>query len=151
MVKKISQLTFTVCFMRRFPETVRKKSRIEIIPMIDVMMFLLVFFVLISTNVIPALGLKMKLPSSSTAANNRPPERVVVTLPAQGRLQLDGQDFENDDGLIKALQQRKAAAANGLAIIINGDESVPLQRLVDLMDVVKSQGIESISIAAKKK
>lgn len=40
-----------------------KKARIEIIPMIDVMMFLLVFFVLISLNVIPALGIKTSLPA----------------------------------------------------------------------------------------
>ena len=43
----------------------RKKARIEIVPMIDVMMFLLVFFVLISLHVIPALGIKTQLPTSS--------------------------------------------------------------------------------------
>lgn len=137
--------------MRRFPETVRKKSRIEIIPMIDVMMFLLVFFVLISTNVIPALGLKMKLPSSSSAVNNRPPERVIVNLPAEGALQIDGREVGNPAALAEQVKQRKLAATNGIAVIINGDESVALQRLVDLMDLLKSEGIESISIAAKKK
>ena len=43
----------------------RRKARIEIIPMIDVMMFLLVFFVLISMNVIPATGIKTQLPGST--------------------------------------------------------------------------------------
>lgn len=137
--------------MRRFPETVRKKTRIEIIPMIDVMMFLLVFFVLISINVIPALGLKMKLPSSSSAINHRPPERVIVNLPAEGSLQIDGQDVAGQKVLADMVKQRKAAAPNGIAVIINGDESVALQKLVDLMDVLKSEGVESISIAAKKK
>ena len=42
--------------MRHWPEKRRKRARIEIIPMIDVMMFLLVFFVLISANVLSALG-----------------------------------------------------------------------------------------------
>ena len=41
--------------MRSWPLRTRKASRIEIIPMIDVMMFLLVFFVLISINALPAL------------------------------------------------------------------------------------------------
>ncbi|MEI6469787.1 MAG: biopolymer transporter ExbD, partial [Betaproteobacteria bacterium] len=45
--------------MRTFPDFAVKKARIEVIPMIDVMMFLLVFFVLISINVIPAGGLKV--------------------------------------------------------------------------------------------
>ncbi|MFY8082051.1 MAG: biopolymer transporter ExbD, partial [Limnohabitans sp.] len=48
--------------MRHWQQTQRKKARIEIIPMIDVMMFLLVFFVLISVNVIPALGIKTQQP-----------------------------------------------------------------------------------------
>ena len=51
--------------MRQWQQTQRKKARIEIIPMIDVMMFLLVFFVLISVNVIPALGIKTEQPNSS--------------------------------------------------------------------------------------
>ena len=42
--------------MRSWPEKKERRARIEIIPMIDVMMFLLVFFVLISLNVLPALG-----------------------------------------------------------------------------------------------
>ena len=59
--------------MSRWPDAPRKKTRIELVPMIDVMMFLLVFFVLISINVIPALGLKTKLPQSSQAKEERPP------------------------------------------------------------------------------
>ncbi|HQT43882.1 MAG TPA: biopolymer transporter ExbD, partial [Halothiobacillus sp.] len=51
--------------MRRWQETPPNKARIEIIPMIDVMMFLLIFFVLISLNVIPAQGIKTQLPKSS--------------------------------------------------------------------------------------
>lgn len=48
--------------MRTWPKRPTKSVRIEIIPMIDVMMFLLVFFVLISIHVLPALGLKVALP-----------------------------------------------------------------------------------------
>jgi biopolymer transport protein ExbD len=51
--------------IRVWPQPKRKYARIEIIPMIDVMMFLLVFYVLISINVLPALGLKVALPHSA--------------------------------------------------------------------------------------
>ena len=57
--------------MRQWPERRERRARIEIIPMIDVMMFLLVFFVLISVNVLPALGLKITPPSSAR------PDKVV--------------------------------------------------------------------------
>jgi biopolymer transport protein ExbD len=79
--------------MRHWPTTVKRKSRIEIIPMIDVMMFLLVFFVLISVNVIPVLGVKTQLPSSSQSQLLKTPTRqVVVSLAKEGRILVDGND-----------------------------------------------------------
>ena len=44
-----------------------KKARIEIIPMIDIMFFLLVFFIMITLHMIPNAGLKTQLPSSASA------------------------------------------------------------------------------------
>lgn len=137
--------------MRRFPTTPRKKSRIEIIPMIDVMMFLLVFFVLLSINVIPALGLKVKLPISSQVQDNHPPVKVQLGIPAEGAYMLDGEPVANLSQLAAQLIQRKQAASHGIAVVIHGDESASLQRLVDVMDVLKSNGIEAMTISAKRK
>ena len=149
--------------MRRFPQHARKKSRIEIIPMIDVMMFLLVFFVLISINVIPALGIKMNLPSANSVKEDHPPVRVILGIGSDGTYQLEGQTFASLAGLqasLLAIKNQNEAKSNSsasrpasprLAVIINGDELSPLQRLVDVMDMLKSNGIDSMTIAAKKK
>lgn len=137
--------------MRRFPTTPRKKSRIEIIPMIDVMMFLLVFFVLLSINVIPALGLKVKLPVSSQAQENHPPVRVQLGIPAEGVYVLDGEPVANLSKLAALLIQRKQASPTGIAVVIHGDEQASLQRLVEVMDVLKSNGIDAMTISAKRK
>lgn len=58
--------------------------------MIDVMMFLLVFFMLVRINVIPALGLKTVLPESSQAQENKSRRNAIITLARTGELQLDG-------------------------------------------------------------
>lgn len=137
--------------MRRFPNTPRKKSRIEIIPMIDVMMFLLVFFVLISINVIPALGLKVKLPQSSSAQDHRPPVRVILGIPASGSFTIDGESVQDLASVTRILQQRKQGAANGIAVIVQGDEAASLQKLVEVMDALKSAGMEAMTISAKRK
>ena len=135
--------------MRRFPNQPRKRTRIEIIPMIDVMMFLLVFFVLISINVIPALGLKMKLPQSSQAREDHPPKRVILGISAQGEFLLDGVEFRSLESMQPSLiKLRDEASANGgdvkknLVVIINGDQESKLQQLVDVMDLLKSNGID---------
>jgi biopolymer transport protein ExbD len=126
--------------------------------MIDVMMFLLVFFVLISINVIPALGLKMKLPQSSQAREDHPPKRVILGISAQGDFLLDGVEFRSLESMQSSLiKLRDEASANGgdvkknLVVIINGDQESKLQQLVDVMDLLKSNGIDSMTIASKKK
>ena len=137
--------------MKRFAETTRKKSRIEIIPMIDVMMFLLVFFVLISLNVIPALGLKTKLPTSTSATQENPPKRIIVTLLRDGTIQADGQSLASLDELTKVINLKKQEYANNYTVVIQGDEAASMQSLIDVMDILKKNNVESMTISAKRK
>lgn len=117
--------------------------------MIDVMMFLLVFFVLISINVIPATGVKTQLPTSSTATPNKDLKSAVITLGKTGELQLNGENVASD-GLLPRLQDMKRRYAK-LSLVVKGDAEVPLQRLIDVMDLLKAGGFEAMSIAAKQK
>jgi biopolymer transport protein ExbD len=125
-----------------------KKARIEIIPMIDVMMFLLVFFVLISLNVIPALGIKTSLPGSAQPEKLQVRKHAVVTIAPNGLVQLDGTDYSLA-GMSSALKQLKASG--DVDVVINSDKDVSVQQLVDVMDGIKSSGITSIAISSKKK
>lgn len=117
--------------------------------MIDVMMFLLVFFVLISLNVIPSMGVKTALPSSSQSQDLKSVRNAIVTLAKSGELQLDGQPVEPAAlvGRIRALER----PGQKLSVIINGDREVELQRLIDVMDALKDGGFDALSIAAKRK
>jgi biopolymer transport protein ExbD len=135
--------------MRHWNDKAARRSRIEIIPMIDVMMFLLVFFVLVSINVIPALGLKTMLPKSSHAEENRSRRNAIITLAKTGELQLDGNEVTIVDlpRRLRALQKPEEK----LFVIINGDEATELQLLIDVMDALKSAGFEAFSIATKRK
>ena len=126
-----------------------RKARIEIIPMIDVMMFLLVFFVLISLHVIPALGIKTSLPGSSQPEKLEIRKHALVTVAQNGQVQLDGSDYSLA-GLGSALAQLKKSAAN-VDVVINSDKNVSVQQLVDVMDTIKSSGITSIAISATRK
>ncbi|MDP9534243.1 biopolymer transporter ExbD [Pseudomonas protegens] len=134
--------------MRSWDVAKKKKAHIEIIPMIDVMMFLLVFFVLISLNVIPAVGIKTQLPVASTAQQLKPQNKAVITLGLQERLQLDGQDL--DEGALLAQLKLLNNGSEKLVIIINSDQGVEVKRLVSVMDLLKGNGFSSVSIATRK-
>jgi biopolymer transport protein ExbD len=132
--------------MRTWPPRSRKPARIEIIPMIDVMMFLLVFFVLISLNSLPSRGVKVALPYAADAAHLDVPKRITLTLTAEGEVYLDGTRIELND-LSDQLQQLERA--NKLTVIIAGDQRAKLQPLVSVLDALKRAGIGSASIIAK--
>lgn len=134
--------------MRSWDEPKKQKARVEIIPMIDVMMFLLVFFVLISLNVIPALGLKTQLPSSSTAQDLKPQTKAVITIAKEDVIQVDGENTTLDALTARLDKLRKDGEK--LNLIINSDRGVEVQRLVDVMDTLKKGGFDSISIATRK-
>ncbi len=134
--------------MRSWEESKKKRLHIEIIPMIDVMMFLLVFFVLISLNVIPALGIKTQLPGAAHAQQLKPQNKAVITLGLDDRLQLDGKDLDQTELVVqlKAMENPEQK----MVIILNSDEGVEVARLVSVMDVLKSSGFSSVSIATRK-
>ena len=135
--------------MRHWEQAKKPRARIEIIPMIDVMMFLLVFFVLISINVIPALGVKTTLPTSSQVQDLKTVINAIVTLGKDQELQLNGKPVSLDQ-LSPAIHKMERADAK-VNVIVNGDKSVDMQRLLDVMDALKEGGFDAMSIAAKKK
>ncbi|MGD8107896.1 ExbD/TolR family protein [Pantoea sp. FN0302] len=133
--------------MRSWNEARKNKAHIELIPMIDVMMFLLVFFVLISLNVIPAQGLKTQLPGAASAQQLKPQKKAIVTLGDNDRLQLDGQPIALQELVGKLKQQQQSEP---LTIILNSDKGVAVERLVTVMDNLRQGGFTSVSIATRK-
>jgi biopolymer transport protein ExbD len=136
--------------MHRFPSYEKKSSRIEIIPMIDVMMFLLVFFVLISLNVIPMTGVKTKLPTSGVTEQANPKNKVVITLLKNGEMMFDDIKVQVSN-LSSLLEKKKSEFGENFSVLINGDEASSLQNLIDVMDVLKKNNISAMTIAAKKR
>ena len=134
--------------MLHFDDIPTRKARIEIIPMIDVMMFLLIFFVLISLNVIPAFGLKTSLPGSTTAqravSTTKP---VVITLLDDGRVALDGQPVAASElpGRLRTVHQADLKRR----VVVNADQTAKWQAVVEVMDLLRAQGIESVTFSAR--
>jgi biopolymer transport protein ExbD len=135
--------------MRVWPEKKKRQARIEIIPMIDVMMFLLVFFVLISINVLPALGLKIKPPTSRAPDQVVERQRIMIGIDKEGKMMLDGKPVE----VIEIPERLNALAdpTKKMVVVIAGDEAAPFQNLVDVLDQLKIVGVASAQIVARPK
>lgn len=121
-----------------------RKGRIEIIPMIDIMLFLLVFFIMITLRMIPASGISTRLPTSSSA-QVLPRTPLVVELRSDGSLH-----FRNKTVSLSQLEQQ--LARNDLAhtqVILAGAKTVTLQQLVAVMDACRHAGISQMGIATR--
>ncbi|MDB5780284.1 MAG: biopolymer transport ExbD/TolR family protein [Caballeronia sp.] len=122
-----------------------KKARIEIIPMIDIMFFLLVFFIMITLHMIPNAGLKTQLPSSASAVA-LPPPKVTVTLSTDGRMSVDGRALTSAQ-LTAMLSARPDASHT--VVTIAGSKAAQIQDLVTVMDACRAAGVSQIALAAQ--
>ncbi|MHB8345637.1 MAG: ExbD/TolR family protein [Acidiferrobacterales bacterium] len=123
----------------------RKKARIEIIPMIDIMFFLLVFFIMITLRMIPSVGLGASLPSSATAVA-LPRPKVIVALGSDGAITAGGRTLSAVQ-LTAFLESRNPAHD---AVTIEGAKQASVQSLVAVMDACRAAGVEHIGLEARR-
>jgi biopolymer transport protein ExbD len=127
----------------RYFET--RKARIEIIPMIDIMLFLLVFFAMMTLRMIPTSGHISKLPTSSTSVK-MPPPKLLVEIKEDGVLFAEGAD-KSPEQITNLVKSRNPSE---LAVTIAGSDRVNLQQLMGAIDAVKRGGAIQIGLAAKQ-
>lgn len=128
----------------RYIET--RKARIEIIPMIDIMLFLLVFFAIVTLHMIPASGLGARLPQSATVAAIPHPD-MVISLAADGSISVDGTALS----LPELTERLKRSAPGKTTVTIAGAGQATLQSLIDVMDACRKAGITQLGIAARRR
>ena len=120
------------------------RPRVEVIPMIDIMMFLLVFFVVISLQMIAGTGVEMELPGSKTTREIKS-ATITVGVTRDNRIVIDGDSVSQEVLTQKLVELKKDQK---ISVIIAGDKDVALQTLIRVMDSIRGAGINSVGIAA---
>jgi biopolymer transport protein ExbD len=121
-----------------------ERPRVEVIPMIDIMMFLLVFFVVLSINMIAGTGLDMNLPGSKMTQDIEE-STITVGVKKDNQFIVDGEAISGESLTSKLLELKKNRT---VAVIIAGDKDVQLETLINVMDSFRGAGINSVGIAA---
>jgi len=122
-----------------------RKARIEIIPMIDVMLFLLVFFIMVTLQMIPDAGVNLQLPVSSQTDPLAHPKFTVNVLP-DGTIKVKGAEMTPD-------QLTAMFAADGdpakTELTIATDKATAFQHFMTVIDAARKAGVTDIGIAAQ--
>lgn len=123
----------------------RPKARIEIIPMIDIMLFLLVFFAMLTLRMIPTTGQTSKLPTSSTAVT-LPSPKLVVEIHDNGDLFMDGRPVT----ATQITDRVRVSDPATLAVTVAGSQAASLQQVMTVIDAVRHGGATQIGLASRK-
>lgn len=128
----------------KIPRNTPKKARIEIIPMIDTMFFLLVFFMIATLSMTNQSSLPVNLPHASGVPVDKQ-QVVTLTLTKDNQLFYDQELIPSPaEAALRLAQQSKAAQ---LSVVINADRSVEHGRVIEIMDMIRQTGITRLAVA----
>ena len=130
--------------MSRIRRRLKPSVNADMVPMIDVVFQLVIFF-MISSTFIQVPGIALTLPESETAEHVTVSE-LIVTIADNESVYLNDEQmtFEAADAVLKnyTLQQREALSG----VIVDGDKSVSYEAMVKCLDLLRRNGFEQIGL-----
>jgi len=124
-----------------------EEARIEIVPLIDIMFFLLASMMLVSLGAVRLKLLKADLPIAvaGNPAKSEPP--VTLSVSREGYMALDGRPLAEAEAL-DALK-KLAAAKPDLRLVLAADKDARHEQVLHALDYVRGAGIDKVAFAAK--
>ena len=122
-----------------------KKARIEIIPLIDIMFFLLASFMMASLTMIRLQSIKMDLPTATTATKDFKPDIVNISVDKVGDIFIE-KNRVNVVELASYLSNKFRINTN-VPVYISGDKDATHGMVIRVLDLVRRQGIQKVSFA----
>ena len=124
------------------------KPRIEMLPLIDVVFLLLVFFIYAMLSMAVHRGLPIVLPTSTSAKIEK--QLVLsVTVKADGSIYIDKEQTDLDS--LATLLKAKSSADKEPGVLLFADRNLAYQKLFRVLDQIRTAGIQRISLQAEAK
>jgi biopolymer transport protein ExbD len=124
-----------------------KRARIEIIPLIDIMFFLLASFMLVSLTMINMKGIDVNLPTATSAQPNNEPDFTMVSVDAFGDIYFDKEKVAKDDVLPRF--QKEYQENHNARVFIRADKDATYGNIVFVLDKARMAGIQKVGLEIK--
>ena len=125
----------------------RRRPRIEIIPLIDVIFFLLATFVLFTLSLNQSGGPRVALPTAATSEPRNPRDTVTITVRADGSLAWDKRAVTRDE-FIARLQALKQTDPDP-RLLLNGDRDALFTEFRYVIDEARKAGIAKVLVETR--
>ena len=125
------------------------KARIEIIPLIDIMFFLLAAFMMASLTMIKMQSIKMNLPTATQATRDFKPDIVNISVDRLGDIYVEKKLVSIVD--LSTVLSNKLRLSTNFPVYISGDKDATHGAVIRVLDTVRRVGIEKVSFAITPK
>jgi len=125
----------------------RRRTRLEIIPLIDIMFFLLASFMMVSLQMQKVSTLNASLPTATLATTTAKPDMITLTVERSGQVEMDKKSISFPE-LLTLLTNRYHLNTN-LPVYITGARDTTHGSVMYVLDFVKRAGIQRVAIAVK--
>jgi biopolymer transport protein ExbD len=125
----------------------RKRTRLEIIPLIDIMFFLLASFMMVSLEMQKVRTLKASLPTATQITSAKKPDMIKLKVDPYGQVSVDNESL-SFDGLRKLLAERLRANTN-VPVYLSGSRSSTHGQMVYVLDLLRQAGVQRVAFAVK--
>jgi len=125
-----------------FPE---KKARIEIIPLIDIMFFLLASFMMASLSMIKMQSIKMNLPTATQATRDFKPDILNISVDKIGDIYVEKKQVSVLE--LRSVLSNKFLKNTNFPVYISGDKDATHGSVIRVLDIVRREGIQKVSFA----
>lgn len=123
------------------------EARIEIIPLIDIMFFLLAAFMLVSLSMVNLKSVKVNLPTAVAASSDTARDFAVISVDKSGGLWLDKKPVGKNELLAQLAASAKANPK--LRLMISGDQDARHGDVIAALDLARRAGIDKVSFEIK--
>ena len=124
----------------------RKKPRIDIVPLIDVLMVLIIFF-LVTMQFRDLRALNVKLPKIETAGSNLVKNEITISISKDSKFYADAQEVSINK--LTSLMNAASSLPMKPTILVVADEDVPLKNVTIVVDLCRKNGLEDFRLQSR--
>jgi biopolymer transport protein ExbD len=126
------------------------EARIEIIPLIDIMFFLLASFMLVSLSMVNLKTVKINLPTAVSSSAESKRDFVNITIDQAGSAYLNGAKTPIEDNQLLASLISFKEANPEVRIVISGDAMAHHGDVIHILDMVRLAGIDKVAFQIRE-
>jgi biopolymer transport protein ExbD len=124
-----------------------RRTRLEIIPLIDIMFFLLASFMMVSLQMQKVRTLKASLPTATLATSTAKPDMVTITVDHNGQVIVDSKQISFPE--LQNLLTNRYNLNTNLPVYITGTRDATHGSVMYVLDFVRRAGIQRVAVAVK--